>query len=235
MTKQSLRILAAAIMGVVALSVARGQTAPFTSTLNAGNSALSGFPEPYGTVQVNLTSSTTAAITFTSNLAGNSGNNAYLFGDSSSVDLNINATSFTVGTVTGTNPLTGFTPGAYTANIGGGNVDGFGTFNLTIDDFDGFTHSANVVTFTVTDTSGTWSSASNVLAMNGNGDDAAAHIFVCSDSATGCTATGSTATVTGFAGEGAPSSEVPEPASVFLLGGALTTLGFVFRRKLKSC
>jgi len=60
----------------------------FTSTLDTGNSAISGFTGPYGSVSVDLTSSTTATITFTS--LTNAGN-IYLFGDGSirSTDLHI--------------------------------------------------------------------------------------------------------------------------------------------------
>jgi len=119
--------------------------------LDTGNSAISGFTGPYGSVSVDLTSSTTATITFTS--LTNAGN-IYLFGDDGSVDININATSWTLGTITGSNAGTGFTPGPY-SDGGSGNVDGFGVFNQTINSFDGFTHSSDTISFDVTDTSGT--------------------------------------------------------------------------------
>src|SRR6266699_2856420 len=102
------------------------QANAFTSLLNQGNSAISGFSGPYGTVTITLVGQT-ATVTFTSNtVAGN----IYLFGDGGSVALNVNASTFTVGTVTGTNAGVGFTPGPFTTNIAAGqHEDGFGTFN----------------------------------------------------------------------------------------------------------
>src|SRR5690242_19780933 len=76
-------------------SVASADT--FTSIINSGNSAISGFPGPYGTVLVTLTSPTMATITFTSNTG-------FLFGGVSAADVNINATSFTESFVSATGP-----------------------------------------------------------------------------------------------------------------------------------
>src|SRR5262249_51786514 len=126
--------------------------------LGSGNSAISGFTGPYAHVQVNRTSSTMATITFTS--LTNSGN-IYLLGDGGSVGVNVNASSFTLGTITGSNAGTGFTPGPW-SDGGAGNEDGFGSFNQTINSFDGFTHSSDMIAFDITNTSGTWAAAANV-------------------------------------------------------------------------
>lgn len=197
----------------------------FTSTLDTGNSAISGFTGPFGTVSVDLTSSTTALITFTS--LTNSGN-IYLFGDGGSVDVNINATSSTISGITGSNAGTGFTSGGPFTAAGSGNVDGFGVFNQTIDTFDGFTHSSDTISFTVTDNSGTWASASNVLTPNSDGFDAAAHIFVTSSPANAANG----AIVTGFAAESGGPVTAPEPSSVFLLGAGV--LALVGLRKMST-
>jgi uncharacterized protein YdeI (BOF family) len=194
----------------------------FTSTLDTGNSAISGFTGPFGTVSVDLTSSTMATITFTSLT---NGGNIYLFGDGGTVDVNINATSWTLGTITGSNAGTGFTPGPF-SDGGSGNVDGFGVFNQTINSFDGFTHSSDTVTFTVTDTSGTWASASNVLTPNGDGFDAAAHIFVTAFPANAANG----AIATGFAAESSGTVTAPEPSSMLLLGVGILALA-VLRKK----
>ncbi len=79
------------------------------------------------------------------------------------------------GTITGSNAGTGFSPGPY-SDGGSGNVDGFGVFNQTINSFDGFPNSSDSISFVVTDTSGTWASASNVMTRNSGGFDAGAHI-----------------------------------------------------------
>ncbi len=205
--------------------------------LTVGNSSvppfLSSFPPPYATVTVNRTSSTTAAITFT----GLTGTNPspppttvdYLLGGNSAVNLNVNATTFTVGSIGSTN-LSGFTPGPFTVGNPPGtqNVSDFGLFNMTMDDFDGNTHSVLTISFTLTDTSGTWASASDVLIDNNKGFLAAAHIFVSTGDASDDNLT------TGFAGNGTPGTPVPEPATMFLLGSGLIGLAGLARRKLKK-
>ncbi len=217
-----IKYIAAVLIAIAGfgLQQANAATVPFTSLLNAGNSAVSGFTGPYGTVSINLTSSTTATVTFTSNtVAGNT----YLFGDGGSVALNVNATTFSVSNIVGTNAGTGFTPGPITQGAAG-NEDGFGSFNLTLNSFDGFTHSSDTISFTLTNTSGTWASAADVLVNNANGFDAAAHIFVTSAPANAS----NSALATGFVGEG--TGVVPDGGTtVMLLGVALGALGMARR------
>src|SRR5262245_53865587 len=76
---------------------------------------LSGFPGPYGTVDVALVDATHATVTFISGVVGG---NIYLFGDGSSVAVNVNAASWTLGTITGSNAGTGFTSGGPFTNGG---------------------------------------------------------------------------------------------------------------------
>src|SRR5262245_31958338 len=102
-------------------SVSRADTTSFT--LTTGNAALAGFPGPYGTVLVNRTDTTHATITFTA-FSG------FMFGGQGAADVNVNASTWTLGTVTGTNAGIGFTPGPY-SNGGSGNVSTFGVFNQT--------------------------------------------------------------------------------------------------------
>ena len=215
-----IKYIAAVLIAIAGMGLQQADA--FTSLLNNGNPAISGFQGPYGTVTITLVNNTTATVTFTSNtVAGN----IYLFGAAQAIDLNVNATTFTVGPVTGTNAGTGFTPGPLTAHIGSQNVDGLGTFNLTIDSFDGFTHTSDTVTFTLTDVSGTWASAANVITNNSSGFDAAAHIFVTTSPANAS----NSALATGFAGEG-PQTNVPDGGTtVMLLGAALGALGMARR------
>jgi hypothetical protein len=132
-----------------------------------------------------------------------------------------------VSNITGANSGTGFdlTGGPnnqpqYTF-AGAGVEDGFGTFNLTINSFDGFTHSSDTISFTITNTSGTWGSAADVLAFNQAGFDAAAHIFVTSSPADASNG----AIATGFAGENTPGVSTPDGgATAALLGLGLAGL-----------
>src|SRR5438552_2733139 len=126
-----IKYIAAVVIAIAGLGLQQAKA--FESDLTVGNTAISGFAGPYGYVSITLVNSTTATVTFTSNtVAGN----AYLFGGHGAVDLNVNAATFSVSNITGTNSGTGFSPGPFTT--GSGNVDGFGAFNLVINSFDGF-------------------------------------------------------------------------------------------------
>jgi hypothetical protein len=215
----------ALLMAAVSLLAVAQTKASFSFDLGTGNPAISGFSGPFAHVDVNLTSSTTATITFTSLTAAG---NIYLIGDGGSVGVNVNAASWTLGTVTGSNAGTGFTPGPY-SDGGAGSEDGFGSFNQTINSFDGLSHSSDTISFTITDTSGTWASASSVLVANSNGDLAAAHIFITPNPANAANG----AIVTGFATDGMV--PVPETTSVVAAMLLLLPLGAsavkILRRK----
>jgi len=202
----------AALLGA---SSARADTISYSLTV--GNPGLAGFPGPYADVLVDRTSSTTATITFTSNTVGG---NTYLLGDGGSADVNVNAATWTVGSFSSSNAGVGFTPGPL-SDGGASAVDGHGIFNQTVDSFDGYTHSADTISFIITNTSGTWANAASVLVENASGNVAAAHIFVCSG--TGSCDASSGALTTGFA-------TVPEPSTALLLGGSLLALALTRRR-----
>jgi hypothetical protein len=204
-----------ACIGFMAFTVQPAK-ADFIFNISTGNPAISGYPGPYATVDVNLVDATHATITFTS--LTNSGN-IYLFGDGSSVGVNVNAASWTLGPVTGSNAGTGFTPATF-SNAGSQNVNGFGIFNQVIDSDDGFTHSSDSISFSLTDTSGTWANAMAVLLANSGGSLAEAHIFVTSSPADASNG----ALATGFAANG--TETVPDSGTtVALLGLALVAIG----------
>jgi len=218
-TTKAILIIAGALLLLLNPLSSKADTVSYT--VGIGNSDISGYSPPYAEILVNLTDSTHATITFTSDVVEG---NIYLMGDGSAAAVNVNATSFTLGPVTGTNAGTGFSPGPYSQSSG--NVDGFGTFNLAINSFDGFTDSADTIVFTLTDTSGSWGSASDVLTADNKGFLAAAHIFVTSSPANGANG----ALATGYAANGT----VPEPGILILLGIAMSAIGIAvpFARKI---
>jgi hypothetical protein len=218
-----IKYIAAVLIAIAGLGLQQAK-ADFIFQLTVGNSGLSGFPGPYATVDVHLVDSTHATISFTSLT---NGGNIYLFGGVNAVDVNVNATSWTIGSFVATNSGTGFTPGPLSSG-GSGTVDGFGVLNQTVNSFDGFTHASNFISFSLTNTSGTWATANSVLIANASGSFAAAHIFVTTSPANAS----NSALVTGFASNGG--TTVPDGGTtVMLLGAALGALGMA-RRFLMS-
>src|SRR5689334_6498989 len=108
-----------ALAGLAALSASGAALrADTVLTLGAGNSAISSFSSPYATVNIHLNSPTQATFTFTR--ASN-----YLLGGQGIAGVNINASSFALVT-----PLGGELSGG-----GSGSEDGFGNFNVSLDNF----------------------------------------------------------------------------------------------------
>ncbi len=210
MKRNHMTLAAAAVVAVLLLSslgAPRASADTFTSTLTTGNAALSGLSSPFGTVLIDVTGGV-ATVTFTAA-------NSYTFGDGGAVDLNLTKTGITASGFSWTGGKTPPNGTAFTS-AGPGNVDGFGNFNLTINDFGGFTQSVTSVMFTL---SGTWTDAASVLAFNSKGWDAAAHIFA------------NGGAVTGYAGEGA--GTIPDGGvTLMLLGGVLVSLETLRRKFL---
>ena len=204
---KKLKYIAPVLIALVGLGLQQAKADIYSFDLTNGNSAISGFPGPYATVQVNRNNSTHATITFTANTG-------YLIGAAQAADVNVNGNSWTIGSFswTGGNANTAF------SNGGSNNADGFGSFNQTTDNFDGFTSAVSVVSFILTNTGGSWANAMSVLTANASNWLAAAHIFVIADQTV----------VTGFAA--GPGGSVPDGGTtVMLLGAALGALGIVRR------
>ena len=223
-----LKYIAPILIAVACLGLQQVKADTTSFNLSAGNSAISGYTGPYASVLVNLTTSNTATITFTS--LTNSGN-IYLMGNGASMALNVNATTFTAGGVTFSQAgQTGFSLPVFTVNnFAGQNVDGFGSFNLTVDNFDGFAHAVNSISITLTNISGTWANAAAVLFANAQGALAASHIFVTADPAVQSNG----ALATGYAANGGSVNAPDGGTTVMLLGVALGALGMA-RRFLRS-
>jgi PEP-CTERM motif len=228
-------VCATVLAAIFVLSATAAKADSITYSLSQGNTSLSPYPGPYGQVTVTLTSTTTATITFDS--CGPDGddvcsNSSYLFvmGGANAAGVNVNSTSWTLGPVSGSNSEPGFTPGPWSDGglwVGGGS---FGSFNQTVTSFDGFKHSSTEISFTLTNDSGTWASASDVLTANADGNLAEMHGFVCTDTTqSDCTSV----IVTGYASN-AGGSPVPEPASIALFGSGLMTLAGMIRRRRQT-
>jgi len=216
------------IVSVLALALILGVGSASADTIytidNNGGGGLSCCTGPYATVDVHLVNSTTATVTFDALV---NGGYQYLLAGTSAVDVNVNATSWTISGLSGTQALSGFlSTNADLTSGGSGNVSSFGVFNQTVNNFDGFQHSWTSVSFTLTNTSGAWVDSGSVLTNNGSGFAVAMHGFAC---ATPCTIdTG--AFTTGFATTGG-AVNTPEPGSVLLLGSGLSAFGLWGRRK----
>jgi hypothetical protein len=218
MSRSSIRKAFFAALAGAAFALGAGNVAAdsISYSLAFQNGGISG-SGPFGTVQVNLISGTTASIIFDAT-------SPYVFVDSSAAAVNVNATSFTVTNIA-------FVPSsASCANscTGSGTVDGFGAFNLTINQHGATSNPSTEISFDLTNNSGTWASAANVLLANANGSHVAAHMV---NSAANTSCTGFVSDHAG-AGGGSCTTQVPIPAAAWLFGSGLVGLIGIARRRI---
>jgi hypothetical protein len=218
MKRQSWMLAVAAVVALLFLltlgaPLASADSTSFTLSNSNLGSSLTG---PFGTVGVSLSGST-ATITFTAA-------SGYVFMDHSIGDLNINGT-WTLG------PVTGITCATTGCNGGSGNVDGFGTFNQTINAAGGFGSAVSSFSFTITEAGTTnWGSAAGVLFANSTGGDVAAHIAPTSLGGA-CTGFASNGTTTSTTPPSGCTTSVPDGGeTLMLLGGVLVGLETLRRR-----
>jgi hypothetical protein len=169
------------------------------------NPGLSGTPGPYATVTYVLNGS---AIDVTVTMFP--GFEAFGEGNGNNGIFGFNIVGSTAGLSVTNLPL------GFTANLGGGQMDGFGDFEVTLsccNPADGVTS----FSFTVNRTGG-FGSASDLFDPNSSGVHFAIHIAPTNGNPTG------------FAAD----TEVPEPTSMILLGTGLITLAAGFRKRFRA-
>jgi protein with PEP-CTERM/exosortase system signal len=202
---KKLKYIAPILIALACLGLQHAKADSIDYTLVTSNSPGTLGAGPFGTVHVDLTAGV-ATITFTAQ-------SGYLFVDGGSVAVNVNASAWTIGNFKSN--------GEPVSSDGAGNEDGFGSFNQKVSMQDS-SHGASMIRFTLTNTSGLWLSAANVLAFNAQNWLIAAHIQI--QNGTGNT---------GFAA-GPGGGSVPDGGTtVMLLGAALGALGLA-RRFLRN-
>ena len=195
-----------AMFAVVALGSAIVASADQV-VINTPNAGLSGTPGPYATVTYvlngsNIDVTVTMFPGFEAFGEGN-GNNG-IFG------FNIVGSTAGLSVTNLTSPLT--------ANLSGGQMDGFGNFDVTLSCCNA-SNAISSFSFTVSRTGG-FSSASDLFEANANGAHFATHIAPTNGNPTG------------FAADSGTS--VPEPTSMLLLGSGLVGLAAGLRRRFKT-
>ena len=189
--------------------VALGSTAVANAdsvVINVPNSGLSGSPGPYATVTYTLNGSNIdVTVTMFPGFA------AFGTGDANNGIFGFNI----VGSTAGLN-ITNL-PAGFAFNPAGGQMDGFGNFDVTLSCCN--PPGVTSFSFTISRTGG-FSSASDIFEANSTGAHFAIHIAPTNGNPTGFAADGGTPT--------------PEPASMLLLGTGLVTLAAGLRKRFKA-
>ncbi len=196
-----------AMFAVVALGSAVVANAD-SVVINVPNAGLSGTPGPYATVNYVLNGGNIdVTVTMFPGFAafGTGAANNGIFG------FNV------VGSTAGLN-ITNL-PAGFAFNPAGGQMDGFGNFDVTLSCCN--PPGVTSFSFTISRTGG-FSSASDIFEANASGAHFAIHIAPTNGNPTG------------FAADGGTPGDMPEPTSMLLMGTGLATLAAGLRKRFKT-
>ena len=193
-------------LAAVALVLALGFQMAQADMISLGNSTLNvanvgGHNGPFGTVHISLNVTTqVATFTFTANSGG-----GYHFIGNAAAGINA-STTFDGFTLITDSDFKG---------LDSGTVDGFGTFNLILDNNNASTF-VDQISFSIHNTGTNWATSADVLAFNSKGADAVAHVNFGNG-------------VTGFVAETGPVTVPDGGTTAMLLGMALSAFGLIRR------